>query len=51
MLIKCFMKSVMFIAGLAVVAIVSEIIADALSADCRRIGSSTRCIRIRGCRP
>jgi hypothetical protein len=50
MLMKCFMKSVVVVAGLAVVAVASEIIANAVSGDCRRIGTAVRHIRLRGCR-
>ena len=51
MFMKCFLKSVVYIAGLAIVAVSAEIIADAVSGDFRRIGSSVRHIRVRGRRP
>gem|GEM_PF-3820630 len=51
MLMKCFMKSALFILGLAAVAVAAEVMADALSANCTRIGSATRHIRLRECRP
>jgi hypothetical protein len=51
MLMKCFMKSVVIITGLAAIAVAAEILTDAVSANCHRIGSSARHIRFRGCRP
>ena len=49
MFMKCFMKAVTFMVGLAVIAVAAELIADVLTEDCCRIGSSARRIRIRGC--
>jgi hypothetical protein len=51
MMFKCFMKAVWFIVGLAVVAVAAEVLTDALSANCTRIGSATQNIRVREFRP
>ena len=46
-MMKCFMNLVAFVVGLAVIAVAAEIIADVITADCRRIGASVRHIRVR----